>query len=538
MQTVAVIGAGPAGLAVAKFLKSEGLAPVVFEQASSVGGQWSGAPECSGVWPSLCINTSRLMTVLSDLRHEPGAPLYPSNKTMHAYLERYAERFGLMACTRLKTRVLRIERDPDGSGWLVRFSQEGAAPRAERFDKVVVASGRYNKPAMPAVPGLESFSGAGGVSHAFNYKQPERYRGQRVLVVGCSISAVEIASDLVGMGAAHVISAYRRQRYFHQRIIGGMPADLLFINRYRVLAEETYPLAVSLRSFKDFVVRTSGSPEQFGARKPADCISAAGITMSQTYLPLVAEGRIETRPWLQAIDGQTVRFTDGSADKVDAIIFGTGYDLNLPFLDDELRSKLDVDATHIDLYKHTFHPDLPGLAFLGILELIGSNFPALELQARWIAYVFSGARPAPSMEEMQAGVATCKARRSWPQWVAMHHATLMFARELDVEPDLQQWPHLARELLFGPMSALSFRLCGHDSLPQAEQRLVEDARTSGLIQSPEFNAEESAQLQALAKARRDNAFAHFVAQVTAARPMDTSSSAIAIPFPSPGAGSN
>jgi dimethylaniline monooxygenase (N-oxide forming) len=123
-----------------------------------------------------------------------------------------------------------------------------------------------------------------------------------------------------------------------------------------------------------------------------------------------------------------VRFIDGSAEQVDAIIFGTGYDLHLPFLSADLRRTLCVDAQHIDLYKFTFHPDLAGLAFLGLYDLIGPYFPVVELQARWIAYVWSGIRPVPSREEMDAGLTAYQGRRGTPQQFIMHALALQFAR--------------------------------------------------------------------------------------------------------------
>ena len=53
----------------------------------------------------------------------------------------------------------------------------------------------------------------------------------------------------------------------------------------------------------------------------------------------------------------------------------------------------DLDATHIDLHLRTFHPALPGLAFAGLWDQAGPYFPPIELQARWIAYTWSGAVP-------------------------------------------------------------------------------------------------------------------------------------------------
>jgi dimethylaniline monooxygenase (N-oxide forming) len=114
------------------------------------------------------------------------------------------------------------------------------------------------------------------------------------------------------------------------------------------------------------VLRTFGSPEQFGAFEPAGDFATVGRALSQHYLPLVAEGRIVVKPWIDKIAGQIVQFADGSSEEFDAIVFGTGFDLSLPFLSPEIMRSLDLDAKHIDLYKNTFHPDWPGLAFVGL----------------------------------------------------------------------------------------------------------------------------------------------------------------------------
>jgi hypothetical protein len=102
--------------------------------------------------------------------------------------------------------------------------------------------------------------------------------------------------------------------------------------------------------------------------------------------------------------GQCVRFGDGHEAEFDAILFGTGFDVHLPFLAPEVRDLLDADAQHIELHRRTFHPALPGLAFAGLWDQAGPYFPPIELQARWIAYSWSGAVPAPSREEMTAGI--------------------------------------------------------------------------------------------------------------------------------------
>jgi dimethylaniline monooxygenase (N-oxide forming) len=508
MRTVAVIGAGPGGLTAARYLKSEGFEPVIFEQGARIGGQWSGDPAHSGVWPSMRTNTSRILTSFSDLPHDPDSPTFPTNQAVGEYLQRYAELFDLGRCVQLKTPVRELRRDADG--WIVSIDAG-----KERFDHVVIATGRYNKPAIPDVPGLPSFSGSGGVNHAFSYKHPEAFRGLRVLVAGCSISSLEIASDLATLGASRVVVTNRKQRYVLPKLITGVPTDHLAFTRFAAMAEESFPLDAVGAGLKQFVLGAAGSPEQFGAPKPPDSIFEANITQCQFFLPLVAEGRIAVKPWIDGVDGQAVRFADGSAESFDAILFGTGYDLHLPFLSDDIRRTLDADAHHLDLYKFTFHPELPGLAFLGLFELIGPYFPVLELQGRWVAYTLSGARPAPSKDELEAGIGAYQARRGGPQALPTHAAALLFARAAGVDPDLDRWPDLARPLMFGPLAPISFRMSGRDSLSDAPQRFAAEVQTFGCMPSNTLEPTQIAQMQALADARGDEAFSRYVAGVCA-----------------------
>src|SRR3984957_15791099 len=180
-RKVAIIGSGPGGLVAAKYLKQHGFEPVIFEQDDEIGGEGDGRSPHSGIWPSMVTNTSRLLTCFSDLAPEPGIPLFPSNAEILGYLKRYARAFEILSQIRFNTRVELIERDLEGGGWVIR--SDGSERRSERFPYVVVASGRFNMPQLPTLPGLESFSGPRGVLHSFAYKDPECFRGKRVLVV-------------------------------------------------------------------------------------------------------------------------------------------------------------------------------------------------------------------------------------------------------------------------------------------------------------------------------------------------------------------
>jgi len=509
---VAIIGSGPGGLVAARYLKHHGFEPVVFEQDDDIGGQWNSRSPHSGIWPSMVTNTSRWLTCFSDLALEPKAAIFPSNTEILAYLKRYAERFDILPQVCLGTRVELIERNPQGAGWLVRSN--GAQEKREVFPYVVVASGRFNKPLVPPLPGLDSFCGQCGVLHSFGYKDPESFRGKRVLVIGCAISALEIASDLAMLGALRVVSTYRRQRYVMQKLVAGVPSDVLAFNRFAALNAEATPRERLSEKTQDYILQVFGNPEQFGAFRPAGNFLIVGRALSQHFLPLVAEGRITVKPWIREIQGRNVRFSDESWEEFDAIILGTGFELSIPFLSPAISDLLDLDALHANLYKFTFHPDLPGLAFLGLWEQTGPFLPPLELQARWITYVWSGIRPFPDRTQMNAAIAAYRDARGESQLQAMHRIALVFAREAGVEPDLIAWPHLAPALLFGPLSAISFRLSGPDQLHGIEARIAAEARAVGTAVGSTFSNEQVSQLQNLAAARKDPGFAEFVSRIT------------------------
>jgi hypothetical protein len=440
-------------------------------------------------------NTSRILTAFSDLPHANLSQVYPSSQMIRDYLWAYAERFSLLSRVHLRTPVVALERRSGVRPWLIR------TPSGERaFAHVVVATGAFRRWTLPDVPGLGSFSGAGGVAHTYQYADADSFRGQRVLVAGGAISALEIASDLAMAGAASVTVTVRRQRYVLPKLAAGRPSDHIVFTRYHALAEEAFSAERVDRMYTETVLRLAGRPDHYGAPAARDSVAKAGITLCQHFLPLVAEGRIDVRPWMADVNGRVIRFSDGASGEFDAVLFGTGFELHLPFLAPDIRDTLGLDAKHLELHLRTFHPALPGLAFAGLWDQAGPYFPPIELQARWIAYTWSGAVPGPSDEEMTASVAACRARRGLPQKGRMNVVSVQFARAAGVEPALERWPDLAIPLLFGPLSPASFRLEGRDALPDAPARVAADAEAFGCVPPSAPTAAQCERLAELAAA--------------------------------------
>ncbi|OCB23134.1 dimethylaniline monooxygenase [Mycobacterium malmoense] len=498
MTNVAVIGAGPGGLVAARWLLSQGFEPTLFEQGSTLGGQWAVAEECSGVWPGMYTNSSRTMTAFSDLEHETDL-VYQPNRDILDYLHRYAAKFDLTSRIRLRNRVELVSRD-DKPGWLVCH-----AGGVDRFERVVVASGRFNAPAVPTIAGLETFSGCVGAATTSGFRDATAYRDKRILVAGGAISALEIASEIAQLGAAEMVVTQRRQRYVVPKFVSGVPTDHLLYTRYGALAEETLPAEAVEGQLKEIVLRAAGSPEQYGAPAPDLSLFTAGVTLSQHYLPLVAEGRITVRPWMTTVSGTKVTFADGHAEEFDGILFGTGFNLRLPFLSEEVQKILDLDAVHLDADRYTFHPDLPGLAFMGMWDQAGGYFVPLELQARWIAYAWGGAIPPADDSDQRLAIDAYRSRRGLAQKSRLNLVAIAFARAAGVEPRLDNWPNLRRALLYGPLAPSCFRLEGPDALPDAPERFAREAARYGAITSNDLTEREKRYWEALDNGRRQSA---------------------------------
>jgi dimethylaniline monooxygenase (N-oxide forming) len=491
-ERVAVIGAGPGGLVAARWLLSEGFAPTLFEQSPTLGGQWSGQSGRSGIWPTMRTNTSRVLTSFSDLT--PNSDLvFPSRQEMLDYLHRYAAALDLDSRIRLNTRVEHLARS--GSGWLVRHSSD-----VEDFDRVVVASGRFHAPMIPTIAGLQGFSGSAGVHTTYDYRGPAPFVGKHMLVAGGAISALEIAVELAQGGAASVTVAQRRQRYVLPKFAAGVPSDHRMFTRYATLAHESLPPAENDRQLREIVLNAAGSPEQYGAPAPHPSLSAAGVTLCQNYLPAVAEGRISVRPWIDSIVDGSVTFAGGRTGEFDGIVFGTGFELRLPFLDGRLRDLVSLDGVHLDVDRFTFHPDTPGLAFMGMWDQSGGYFVPLELQARWIAYSWSGRVPAATDVAQRAAIADYRAQRGTPQKSRMNLVAITFARAAGVEPHVENWPDLRRALLFGPLAPSCFRLEGPDAATDAPAQFARDAAAFGAITSSDMTESERARCAQLASA--------------------------------------
>jgi putative flavoprotein involved in K+ transport len=360
---VGVIGGGQAGLAIGYFLKQQGCRFAILEQANDLAPAWRER------WDSLTLFTSRRYSAL------PGAPFpgdpdgYPTRDEVIAYLERYAETFELPV--ELSSKVMQLERGDDG-----RF-RLAVGERTIISDQVVAATGPFQTPYVPKL--TEKLSGDLFQTHAVGYRKPDDVPKGTVLVVGGGNTGFQIAKDF---SASHtvVLSIGSQQKPLPQRVLG---RDLFW-------------WLTKTRLFNKTVESRLG-------RK----LSTRDTLIGSTRREMTRRYGVELKPRLVGAEGRRVRFEDGTALEVGAVIWATGY------LPDYSWIKLPIFGEDGRLRHRRGVTDVPGFYFLGLTwqhtrgsALIGFIKDDAEFIAEKIAEYQQSKGPAQARTAVGAGTAS------------------------------------------------------------------------------------------------------------------------------------
>ncbi len=367
-MTTIIIGAGPAGLAVAGQLAHRGLPFTVLEASAYTGFAWRNH------YDRLHLHTVKQYSTLPHLPYPADYPTYVSRLQVVEYLERYAEHFGIRPL--FNQTVVGIQRNSSGNGWRVET-------QTDRFDaqRVVVAAGYNRLPNVPELPGQHDFRGI--VWHSREYRNGAPFRDENVLVVGMGNTGAELALDLLEHGARPVLSV-RGPVNLVRRDIAGRPAQptAIFLNKFP-------------NWFYDFVTGLSqkltvGELSKYGLGKPAH---PASYDTRQGKIPVIdlgtldqiKAGAIGVAPGIARVNARTVLFTDGRELPFDAIILATGYRPGLtPILGDALSAQI-LNERGYPKRLWFEEPALRGLYFLGYTTPLTGILYNLNLDSETIA---------------------------------------------------------------------------------------------------------------------------------------------------------
>jgi cation diffusion facilitator CzcD-associated flavoprotein CzcO len=303
--TVAVIGAGPAGLGTCAALGRAGVRAVVLERADAIAAAWRGRPDC------LRLNSSRAVSRVDRAPLPRTAGTFPSRDAFVAYLERLAVQRAVDV--RLGTRADRV--DPDEDGWVLRTSAGDL-----HAGHVVVATGYASEPVTPAWRGIERYQGR--LLHAAGYREPGPFRGSDVLVVGAGSSGMEIAHDLAAGGAERVRLAVRTP----PNVLLRLPGDQAVVALMHVPPRVADGVARLMRRLTvgDLAAHGLPAPDE-GPFARTRRLGVGPSVVDRDVVRAIRAGRIEIVPEVRGVDASGVRLGDGSRIEPDTVVCATGF---------------------------------------------------------------------------------------------------------------------------------------------------------------------------------------------------------------------
>lgn len=354
---VAVIGAGPSGLAVLRAFNSaqskgaEIPEVVCFEKQENWGGLWNytwrtgldeyGEPVHGSMYRYLWSNGPKECLEFADYTFEEhfGKPIasYPPREVLWDYIKGRVEKTAARDWCRFRTPVREVIYS-DGSGKFTIIAHDLVKDHvySEEFDYVINATGHFSTPQVPYFEGFEAFNGR--VLHAHDFRDALEFKGKDVMVIGRSYSAEDIGSQCWKYGAKSITVCYR-----------------------------TKPI---------------------------------GFKWPDNW---------EEKPLLQRVQKNTCYFKDGTSKDIDAIILCTGYLHHYPYLPDSLRLRSENRLWPNGLYKGVVWEQNPKFFYVGAQDQF-YTFNMFDVQAWYARDVILGRIELPSRKEMEKHSAVWRAR--------------------------------------------------------------------------------------------------------------------------------
>jgi hypothetical protein len=256
---------------------------------------------------------------------------------------------------------------------------------------LVVAAGIHWVPRLPQVPGR--FEGES--LHSRGYKSPEIFRNRRVLVVGAGNSGCDIAVE-APQHAARTFLSVRRGYWYIPKYAFGRPIDQVG----ELSLKLRLPLAVR-RALNQLVLSAVvGRPDEYGLPPPDHRLLESHPIVNSQILLALGQGDVVPKPDVVELRGHEVRFGDGTSERIDLIVFATGYRVSFPFLQPR---DLNSDEGGPDFYLHVFHPTRDDLFILGMIQPDSGVWPLMDLQARAVAsYIRASGADGPGLRKVRA----------------------------------------------------------------------------------------------------------------------------------------
>ena len=477
---VTVLGAGWSGLVACKYMMEEGLSVVALEKREDIGGVWlySDDPNIVTVMKTTRCTSSSTVTEMSDFPMPEEIGMFPHHTDILQYLRRYADHFNVMPHIQLNTTVKTAEKKEDT--WWIKCENGDVYTSSY----LVVATGPNRKPNRELENCvLKGFTGK--IYHSIEIKEAgEEFRDKRLLVVGGGETGSDICIDFYDH-CKNIYWSIPRGQHFFRKVSKVVPwgkpqaIDKASSRMMKTIAPYTHSkpglswICKWTSNGSLLAYQGHGIPEWHNEAK----FFRFFVNKNGRVLDFVDYEHLVPKAGIIECDGQEVHFSDGTKQEFDIIIMSTGYKKSFPFLPDRYS-----DMSMREHYKFVLDMQDPSLAFIGhVRPVVGSVVGATELQARWVARIYSKHVPLKSFEERQTELA--KDNSHWKNYFKDTSQRLEglvegftyvddIGKLAGVYPDywalFKRNPHRWYVAYFAPYNAATFRL----NEPEYEERAI------------------------------------------------------------------
>jgi 4-hydroxyacetophenone monooxygenase len=355
-MTVAIIGAGLAGIITALAAAETGVAYEIFDRNDEVGGTW-----LTTTYPGIGVDTPSAYYSLSREVNPDWSSYYPQGAEYQAYLVELADKHRLREHARFCTEVEALWWDEDRRQWQI-HSVDGDGNRDISYARVVVtAAGYLNRPRWPDLPGRDTFAGTS--IHSARWDPSLDLTGKRVAVIGAGCTAVQIVDACVDQ--VDHLTVFQRQPHWvapRKRLTDDVPEHRRYLGRrlpyyanwhrlksYWGTADNNYPiilrdpdwakdhLSISpandmlLQMCLDYINRTFGDGTELSKKVTPDFAPYGKRIIRDPggyYAALTREHVDVEASEPAAVNADGIVTADGRQLDLDVIIFATGYHLD------------------------------------------------------------------------------------------------------------------------------------------------------------------------------------------------------------------
>lgn len=284
---IVVIGAGQAGLSSAYHLRNLGLEPdrrfLTLDQAPGPGGAWQHR------WPSLTLTTVNRVHDLPGMRFDEAVETLDgqvkASVAVPEYFAAYEQAFDL----RVRRPVSVVAVCDRGDRLRVETGQGVFSARG-----VINATGTWEAPFIPAYPGADLFRGR--QLHTKDYRTAAAFAGQRVVIVGGGVSALQLLDEISQVASTTWVT--RREPQFRETPF--TPEDgRAAVARVEARVREGLP--------------------------PGSVVSVTGLPVTPAIRAMRDRGALRRLPMFSAITETGVLWADGSEQAADVILWCTGF---------------------------------------------------------------------------------------------------------------------------------------------------------------------------------------------------------------------